>query len=124
MSDLGGGGSARLTVKLVLLMIREGAATSESGEGGDGLSAGDVDPGCQVNERGRNEHALIAPPRIRKGGPSPEAGPGSGVSVPGENGVAGERVLGVLPASVGADLTRRFGGSFWLGGSVAPLLCR
>jgi hypothetical protein len=48
MSDLGGGGSARMTVKLVLLMIREGAATSESGEGGDGLSAGDIGPGCQV----------------------------------------------------------------------------
>lgn len=29
-----------MTVKLVLLMIREGAATSESGGGGDGLSAG------------------------------------------------------------------------------------
>ena len=71
MSDLGGGGSARLTVKLVLLMIREGAATSESGEGGDGLSAGDVDPGCQVNERGRNEHALLCTTTDPEGGTEP-----------------------------------------------------
>jgi hypothetical protein len=33
MSDLGGGGSAGMTVKLVLLMIRVGAAISESGVG-------------------------------------------------------------------------------------------
>jgi hypothetical protein len=45
MSDLGGGGNAGMTIKLVLLMIREGAATSESGEGGDGLSAEDIGPG-------------------------------------------------------------------------------
>ena len=78
------------------------------------------------------EHALIAPPRIRKGGPSPEARPESEVLCPGgnvsemaslpisdaSNGVATHfkcwpwSVLlgshpGVAPGSFGADLTRQ-----------------